>query len=254
MSTDITNRPIKFGNKFLQEEISKFPKMTKEYLLKHCRENRLYSTPELNDVLYLHFKGFGEIQNLEAYTGLKCLWLENNGLLKISGLTKQDKLRCLFLHHNLIRKIENLENCPLLDTINLSYNQLYRIENIDCLPVLNTLNLAHNYISELENLEALRTSSVGILDLSFNRISDPLIVGLLGEMKYLRVLSLMGNPVIRNIPAYRKTLTLSCKQLTYLGNSCINIHTYIFVEANRLISRSVTSLTFLLNGAVQLAA
>lgn len=31
--------------------------MTKEFLQKHCKDNKLYRTPELNDVLYLHYKG-----------------------------------------------------------------------------------------------------------------------------------------------------------------------------------------------------
>jgi hypothetical protein len=31
--------------------------MTKEAIKKHCRELKLYQTPHLNDVLYLHYKG-----------------------------------------------------------------------------------------------------------------------------------------------------------------------------------------------------
>lgn len=36
--------------------------------------------------------------------------------------------------------------------------------------------------------------------------------------KALRVLNLMGNPVIRNIPNYRRTVTVRLKHLTYLDD------------------------------------
>jgi dynein assembly factor 1 len=34
----------------------------------HCKEQGGYTTASLNDKLFLHFKGFDRIQNLEEYT------------------------------------------------------------------------------------------------------------------------------------------------------------------------------------------
>lgn len=138
--------------------------MTRESIIKSCKKNKLYLTPHLNDVLYLHYQGkhalfhiwnhylrlcnytgvwkeptkifkffyqmfkfrrldalthfssfsnniltynkisgYQQIENLDEYTGLKCLWLECNAISQISGLEHQPDLRCLYLHNNFIR-------------------------------------------------------------------------------------------------------------------------------------------------------
>lgn len=55
--------------------------MSPEVLKKCCKEHKLYTTPALNDKLYLNFKGFHSIENLEPYTGVRALFLgERPGL------------------------------------------------------------------------------------------------------------------------------------------------------------------------------
>lgn len=66
--------------------------ISKEFLKKLCKTDfkNYYSTPYLNDILYLHYKGFTKIDNLEEYTGnassysgLKVIYMEGNAFRKI---------------------------------------------------------------------------------------------------------------------------------------------------------------------------
>jgi len=52
------------------------PEMTRDELKLACLENNGYETPELNDKLYLHFRGFKKIENLDEYTG-RMIIIEN---------------------------------------------------------------------------------------------------------------------------------------------------------------------------------
>lgn len=69
--------------------------MTKKVLQGVCKQHSLYRTPHLNDKLYLNFQGFIKIENLEAYTGLKALFLEGNALATLEGLPPLEELKCL---------------------------------------------------------------------------------------------------------------------------------------------------------------
>lgn len=65
----------------MQEEDSNAKGMSKQFFKQLLRSDQklYYTTESLNDILYLHFKGFSKIENLEGFTGLKCIYLENNG-------------------------------------------------------------------------------------------------------------------------------------------------------------------------------
>ena len=71
--------------------------ITERYLRELCELNGQYVTPALNDALYLHFKGFRKIENLDSFKNIKALWLECNGILKIEGLENLTKLKMIFL-------------------------------------------------------------------------------------------------------------------------------------------------------------
>lgn len=193
--------------------------MTKAALRKLCKDNSLYTTPSINDKIYLHYKGFPTIQNLEEYTGLKAIWLEGNGLTKISGLENQKLLKTLYLHENLIEKIEGLENQLELDTLNLSKNYIKKIEGLSHMKKLTNLNLAHNPISSIEGIShILEISSLQTIDLQHNKLEDAEIVDIFAKLPDLRVIYLMGNPAVKKIRNYRKTIVFKCKMLKYLDD------------------------------------
>lgn len=193
--------------------------MTKKYLRTLCKDNGLYTTPALNDKLYLHYKGFQRVENLEEYTGLKALWLEGNGLATIEGLENQVLLKSLYLHENIFETIAGLDSQVNLDTLNLSKNYIKKIENLAHMTKLTSLNLAHNHLSSADTLEhVLLLPSLQTIDLQSNKIDEPLVVDILAQMPDLRVVYLMGNPVVKKIPHYRKYIIGRCKQLKYLDD------------------------------------
>ena len=70
-----------------------------------------------------------------------------------------------------------------------------------------------------------------MVDLNNNKIDDPEIIHVFSQMPNLAVLNLMGNPVIRKITNYRKTMISSIKSLTYLDDRPVSDNERLAVEA-----------------------
>ena len=65
---------------YLKDEEEKRPILTQAYIKHMCKNNQniYYSTPEVNDVLYLQEKNFKYIRNMDMFPDLKCLYFLRN--------------------------------------------------------------------------------------------------------------------------------------------------------------------------------
>lgn len=193
--------------------------MSPEVIKECCVQNRGYESPELNEVLILHYKGFRKIQGLEAYTQVRSLFLECNGLRRIENLECLQVLNSLYLQSNCIQRIENLDALKELRYLNLSNNSISQVEGLAALPVLETINLASNKICEVAALEGLRERpTLKSVNVSCNYIEDG--DGLLdfwsAALPDVECLYVHHNPCTRYLKDSRKRLVSRLLKLRWL--------------------------------------
>ena len=181
------------------------PEMTQAEIKQSCVENGGYETPNLNDKLYLHFKGFKKIENLDEYTGCKAIWLDSNGLGAIEGLEKLTELRCLYLSKNLLPKVQGLFNLKELVVLDLSNNRLRKLENLSCCPNLDSLSVPNNSLTTPESIEHLTEClKLRTLDIQNNKLeADEEFLSVFSKIPLLCTLSVNGNEVTK-VQTFRK--------------------------------------------------
>lgn len=204
---------------FEEEEEEGHPIHEKD-LKEAIKKHKLYTTPSLNEVLYLHYQGFTKIQNLEPFVNLKALWLNNNAISQIEGLDELTNLTCLYLANNLIENISGLEKLEKLDTLVLSSNFITKIENLSGCKSLTTLSIDHNKIRDPEGLSGLaEVPTLTILNADDNQIKSEDFLEVIKPLTSLRVLRMNGNEVTRNMKNYRRRIILGFSDLQFLDDA-----------------------------------
>ena len=74
-------------------------RLTRKYLLDMFKKDwrQYYRTFELNEKLYLHYKGFEKIENMHLFPDLKCVYFEGNGFTEMTGLENNSQMMSLML-------------------------------------------------------------------------------------------------------------------------------------------------------------
>ncbi|KAK7200571.1 hypothetical protein NESM_000113000 [Novymonas esmeraldas] len=194
--------------------------MTEALVLQQCKMQMGYSTPELNEKLYLHHRGFARLGGLAAFTGCVVLYLDNNALSDLAGLAPLTRLDSLYLSRNALARLDSLPRLPVLRTLDVAQNCVTSLEGLDAAaPLLQTLLAGGNRLQGLDGVRGL--SCLMSLDASHNRIADEekTRACLRGHSATLRTLMLHGNELCRCTPHHRKRWIAAIPALRFLDES-----------------------------------
>ncbi|KAM5205126.1 leucine-rich repeat and guanylate kinase domain-containing protein isoform 3-T3 [Hipposideros larvatus] len=131
---------------------------------------------------FFHFK---PPQNLK-------LWYIDNQIEEICGLELCRSLTHLSLAKNKITRINGLGMLPI-KILCLSHNQIEKITGLDDLKALQTVDLSYNQISSFQGLE--NHDFLEVIDLEDNKIAELGEIEYIENLRLLRVLNLLRNPV-----------------------------------------------------------
>uniref|UniRef100_T1J4N6 Centrosomal protein of 97 kDa n=1 Tax=Strigamia maritima TaxID=126957 RepID=T1J4N6_STRMM len=130
---------------------------------------------------------------------LRILDLSQNNIVCVEGLKELPHLQWLNLAGNNIKAIDHLNTNSILEHLDLSDNNITHLSDISFLKVLTTLLLHKNKITTLRFASNYLSSSINILTLSENILTD------INEVSYLSGLSSLEQLSIADNPCYRMT-------------------------------------------------
>jgi len=117
-----------------------------------------------------------------------------------------------------------LSHLQRLHTLNLSQNRLRTLEGLEGLVNLKNLDISRNLITNIDDCSVLKElPALTSLDAHNNQISnDSAIVPFFSDFPKLELLTMNGNPAIRNISNYRRVMIVAMPTLCYLDDRPIN--------------------------------
>lgn len=205
-------------DKITRETNRGIPTMSFDEIRVTCLENNGYETPELNDKLYLHFKGFSKMENLERYTDCKALWLDSNTLKKLECLETLTGLRSLFVSKNFLTSFEGIQPLVNLVQLDVSGNRIEHIdESILACTQLDSINLSRNILTSVDSVRVLQGLPVlKTLDITTNKLeNDEGFIDLFAGIPSLVTLSVNGNETTK-IASFRKKMITKIPRMGYL--------------------------------------
>ncbi|EKF29007.1 hypothetical protein MOQ_007227 [Trypanosoma cruzi marinkellei] len=218
--------------------------MTEEVIIRRCRMHQGYTTPELNEKLYLHHVGFRTISSLDAFHQCTVLYLNDNAIDSLEGLCSLQRLHSLYLSNNALQECCTLPVLPSLRLLDVSNNSIGSFVGLSNASGLETLLAARNRVTNLQGLEPL--GHLVTIDVSQNCISQAdHALPLLFQKKTVRTCMLQGNQFVRTTPSYRKVMIAQMSSLRFLDQypvspeerSCAEAHATGGVEMERVKQR-----------------
>ena len=114
-----------------------------------------------------------------------------------------------------MRDLDRAARLVALTTLDVSDNQIVSLEGLRDHPSITTLVAVNNKLKDAESIQALGScAQLVTVDLTKNKLEGRSVLDFfLNDMSdKLKLLKLQGNPVVSEVPSYRKTLVSGMKR------------------------------------------
>ena len=152
---------------------------------------------------------------------MRCLHLESNAIRSLEGLRALTALASLYIDGNILSDLRGIECLTSLRHLNANDNILETIEHVARHPSLRTLCVRRNRI---QTLDALKTCpALASVDVAHNERLTRDAFDIVTSIPTLEVLYFAeGNPIARDIDAYRHVATRSAASLRWLDDAAVD--------------------------------